>query len=125
MGQEEQRDRQIKASLESNLEGRRPPSHKPRLSTNHENGAPRQRQHERGLKIHVHVQMNDHEITGSAIEINTQGIQVLSEVLLSPGTPLALQFSFSDVCYLNISGQVTYCLSSGTSGKHAMGIKFS
>ena len=45
--------------------------------------------------------------------------------MLGSGTPLALQFAFGDVCYLNISAQVVFCLASQTPGKHAMGIKFS
>lgn len=80
--------------------------------------------HDRDLKIQVRLEINGKEVLGSATAINTQGVQVLSELLLTPGTPLALQFSFGDICYLNVSGQVSYCLSSGTSGKHAMGIKF-
>jgi len=46
---------------------------------------------------------------------------------LQLGTPLALEFSFGETCYLHLSGQVTYCKARESQGlsTYAVGIKFS
>jgi hydroxymethylglutaryl-CoA reductase (NADPH) len=93
--------------------------------TGHKKNLLPMRAHEENLKIQVSIHSNDTEFSGSVLDLNPEGVQVLSEVVLGSGTPLALQFAFGDVCYLNISAQVVFCLASQTPGKHAMGIKFS
>ena len=52
---------------------------------------------------------------------------MVSGIPLAIGTPLALQFSFGgNICYLNVSGQIVYCLPHAQNGAlDTVGIKFS
>jgi len=77
------------------------------------------------LNIPVHINIANQDIAGSLLHIDAEGLKLLSDVVLSPGTPLALEFSIAQFCYLNVSAQVACSLSVGISGKHAVQIKFS
>ncbi len=76
--------------------------------------------------IPFRIQGLGEEVYGSAHDIHQDGFQVISAAALSPGTPVALQFSFGTVCYLNVSGQVAYCLPTvdGATRKYAAEIRF-
>src|SRR5437867_5574300 len=83
------------------------------------------RKHDRELlRIPIRLQLQDKTVSGFSQDFSPAGLRIVLQKSLKEGTPLALQCSFGDVCYLNISGQVVYCQSTGN-GKQAIGIKFS
>lgn len=79
------------------------------------------------LKLPVRLQMQDREISGYTQEFSPGGLRLVIDSSLKPGTSLALQCSFGGVCYLNISGQVIYCLplDNELAGSFSVGVKFS
>lgn len=85
--------------------------------------------HERGtLKIPVRFQIQGKEASGSMLDLNTTGLQVISDTELSLATPLELQFVFGgESCYLNVAGQVVFCrkLGNGPPANYEIGLKFS
>lgn len=86
------------------------------------------RQHEREtFKIPVCLKIDKKEISGYTHDISPAGLLIFNDIVLESGTPMNLKFSFGDICYLNVSGQVVYCLptENGTLGKYAIGITFS
>ncbi len=85
------------------------------------------RRHKREvLKIPSRLWIQDKELSGYTRDISPGGFRLISDTDLGPGTPLDLKFSFADICFLNISGQVTFCLpvDDGKFGNKAIGIKF-
>lgn len=85
------------------------------------------RQYEREtFKIPVLLKIEKKEISGYTHDISPGGLLIFSDAILSPGTPTALQFSFGDICYLNISGQVVFChkARNNESPAYAIGVKF-
>jgi len=78
------------------------------------------------LKIPVRLLTQEKEVSCYTQKISAEGLQVISNAPLSKGAPLALQCSFADVCYLNLSGQVALCTRSreSTSGAYEIQIKF-
>lgn len=86
------------------------------------------RRHEREtFRIPVRLKIQEKEISGYTHNISPEGLMVFSDAPLAVGTPLALKFSFAEnVCYLNVSGQVVFCIPSenGGSPTQAVGIKF-
>ncbi|HLC44878.1 MAG TPA: 3-oxoacyl-[acyl-carrier-protein] synthase III C-terminal domain-containing protein [Patescibacteria group bacterium] len=88
------------------------------------------RRYEReAFKIPVCLKVRDKEISGFTHNICPNGLLVFTDSVLRAGTPMTLQFSFGDnVCYLNIVGQVVFCLSPESEGGslgQAIGIQFS
>ncbi|MGH7233248.1 MAG: aldehyde dehydrogenase family protein, partial [Nitrospiraceae bacterium] len=81
----------------------------------------------KSLHIPTCIRVQDSVITCQTEDISPGGLRVVSGVPLGLGTPLALKFSFGgNICYLNISGQVVYCLPvNQQDGLDAVGIKFS
>jgi pyrroloquinoline quinone (PQQ) biosynthesis protein C len=79
------------------------------------------------LKIPLRLGTQEKEISCFTQKISAEGLQVMSDTPLSEGTPLELQCSFADVCYLNLSGQVALCTQSreSASGAYEIQIKFS
>ncbi len=100
--------------------------------SDHDNGllpqtTPRQpRRFERKpLHIQAHLKINDKTICCEAHDISPGGLGILSDTALTPGTSLELKFAFGDICYLNLSGQVVYCLVTEKDGiPHHVGVKF-
>jgi pyrroloquinoline quinone (PQQ) biosynthesis protein C len=76
------------------------------------------------LKIRVRLQLEGKELSGYTEDISPEGLLLISDTALSTGTSLALQCSFGEVCYLNISGQVV-CCQAKDDGNHSVDIKFS
>jgi 3-oxoacyl-[acyl-carrier-protein] synthase II len=86
------------------------------------------RRHPRyAVTVVARLQSGDQFSSGYTEDIGPMGMRMMSASALNPGTPVTLQFSFGDVCYLNVSGQVLYSLLPGesTAGKYPVGIKFS
>lgn len=82
------------------------------------------RKHPRyGLPIKVLLRVPGKEIWGSSSDLSAGGIRVTSQVRLRSGAPVSLNFSFGELCFLKLAGQVTHCnpLNDGAS---ALGIKF-
>ena len=85
------------------------------------------REHEREpLKIRVGLQIQNTEIRGYTHDVSPSGLRLIAAIALKAGTPLALQYSFSETCYLDLSGQVIWCyrVEDETSHLHSIGIKF-
>lgn len=85
------------------------------------------RQYEReSFKIPVRLKIEKKEISGYTHDISPGGLLIYSDAILSPGTPMTLQFSFGDICYLNISGQIVFCRLAGSNETqiYAVGLKF-
>jgi len=80
------------------------------------------------VKIPFKLPVQDKVIAGYTKALTQEGLRLISASPLKRGTPLSLQFSFGEnVCYLNLSGQVTLCTQSGKSASDAydIQIKFS
>lgn len=77
-----------------------------------------------GLKIRVRLQLEEKELSGYTEDISPEALLLISDTALNAGTPLALQCSFGEVCYLNISGQVV-CCQAKDDGNYSVDIKFS
>jgi len=80
------------------------------------------------VKILFKLPVQDKVIAGYTKALTQDGLRLISASPLKRGTPLSLQFSFGEnVCYLNLSGQVTLCTQSGKSASDAydIQIKFS
>ncbi len=85
------------------------------------------RQYEREtFKIPVCLKIDKKEISGYTHDISLAGLLIFCDISLFPGAPMNLHFSFGDICYLNISGQVVYCLPfrDEISNKYVIGIRF-
>jgi 3-oxoacyl-[acyl-carrier-protein] synthase-3 len=76
------------------------------------------------VKIRFRLQKEGKEVVGYSQNISPGGLQVISTIVLNAGTPLAIQCSFGEVGYLNVSGQVVYCRAD-IHDNHTIGIKFS
>ena len=85
--------------------------------------------HERGaLKIPVRFRIQGKEASGSMLDLNRTGLQVISDTELSLATPLELQFVFGgESCYLHVAGQVVFCrkLGNGPHANYEIRLKFS
>ncbi len=59
-------------------------------------------------------------------DISPGGLLLISKLSLTPGTPLTLRFRFGGACHLNISAQVTFCVTAQQprSKCYSVGIKF-
>src|SRR5437016_5837942 len=79
------------------------------------------------LRFQVSLQGGNGEVRGATENISVGGLRVICQNDLQLGTPLALEFSFGETCYLHLSGQVTYCKARESQGPptYAVGIKFS
>ncbi|MBI1820520.1 MAG: PilZ domain-containing protein [Nitrospirae bacterium] len=78
------------------------------------------RSHEREVfKIPVSLQIEEKEIRGYTHDISPTGLLVICDMKLRIDTPITLQFSFGNVCNLNISGLIVSCRG------NSIGIKFS
>src|SRR5438105_630826 len=76
------------------------------------------------LKIRFRLQKEGKEVEGYSQNISPGGLQVISTIALNAGTPLAVQCSFGEIGYLNVSGQVVYCRAD-RDDNHMIGVKFS
>jgi glycine C-acetyltransferase len=79
------------------------------------------------FRIPVRFRLREKDVSGYTHDISPEGLLVFTETSLSAGTPIALQFSFGEgVCYLNLSGQVIFCLmvENGALPRQTIGIKF-
>jgi hydroxymethylglutaryl-CoA reductase (NADPH) len=78
------------------------------------------------LKIPVRLLTQEKEVSCYTQKISAEGLQMMSDTPLSKGTPLALQCSFGEVCYLNLAGQVVSCqpLEAGISTSFVTAVKF-
>jgi len=79
------------------------------------------------LNLRVRLQLGEKELSGHTEGISPEGLRLISDTDLSVGTPLALQCSFGEICYLHLSGQVVSCQSAGNTKSEAyvIEIKFS
>src|SRR5687767_778049 len=87
---------------------------------------PHRRSERDSLSIPFHLRTLEKEVSGSTQDLSPHGLRIMSDAALRAGTPLTLQCSFGEICYLNISGQVVFCrrAGEGTSAAHEIGIKF-
>ena len=88
--------------------------------------APRRGSKRESLSVPFRLRMYEKEVCGSTQDLSPHGLRIMSDIALQAGTPLTLQCSFGETCYLNISGQVVFCrrAGEGPSAAHAIGIKF-
>jgi hydroxymethylglutaryl-CoA reductase (NADPH) len=79
------------------------------------------------LKVPVRLQIGEMAVPGYTKAITPESLRMISNTALSAGTPLAFQCSFGKVCYLNLSGQVSFChpVGNGPSPCFVIGMKFS
>ena len=81
------------------------------------------------LPIKVRLHGKGEYVTANAHDISPVGVRISGDVVLIPGTSVALKFYFGDnVSYLCFPGQVIYCRPvhhDEISNKHTMGIRFS
>ncbi|MFQ5788031.1 MAG: iron-containing redox enzyme family protein [Thermodesulfobacteriota bacterium] len=70
------------------------------------------------FKIPVSIKMDGKEVSGYTQDISPEGLLLYSGAALNIGTLMTLQFSFMNVCSLNVSGLIIYC------DGQAMRIKF-
>ncbi len=105
---------QDKSPLPKPNGGSTPPSHKID-----------RRSHKReSLQIKVSLQLPGKHMSSISSDISPEGLRTTLPVALRPGTPLALHFSFGELCFLRVSGQVAFCASQGLE-QQEIGIKFS
>ncbi|MEW6544422.1 MAG: 3-oxoacyl-[acyl-carrier-protein] synthase III C-terminal domain-containing protein [Nitrospirota bacterium] len=71
--------------------------------------ADRRGAHRDPLRIPFRLRFQDTEVSGVSQDISPTGISILSDTALGVGTPLTLQCSFAETCYLDLSAQVAYC----------------
>src|SRR5439155_13773416 len=78
------------------------------------------------IKVPVVLQVEDKEATGETRNFSPGGVCVILEIPLRAGSPVSLQCSFEKICYLNLSGQVAFCLPSHDSQNRQfiIGLKF-
>ncbi len=78
------------------------------------------------VRIPILLHTGDHKIAGRTENLSSGGLRLITETGLRPGSPLALRCTFGDVCHLNLSGLVAYCLPTTCRGRQffAVGIKF-
>ncbi len=78
------------------------------------------------LEIPLLIKTQGREVSGYTSHYLHDQLEVLATAPLRLGTSLSLQFTFGDVCHLDLSGIVAYCLPTTCRGKRhfAIGIKF-
>ena len=76
------------------------------------------------LRFQVSLEGAVGEISGLTENISLGGLRVICSRDLKPGTPVALEFSFGETCYLDLSGQVANCQAQENLPSYAVGIKF-
>ncbi len=107
-------------SEKNRLEGTKPIARYPSLGRD-------SRLHARkNLKIPAKLLLNGKECLAQCMDMSLSGLRLFTMVHLQPGTPLSLECSFSQTCYLKFSGQVVFCLGAkeGVERHFVMGIKF-
>ena len=79
------------------------------------------------LRIPVSLQLQDKTFSGFSHDFCPAGLRIILPTALKAGTPLALQCTFGEVCYLNLSAQVVFCLPANGASEAVffLGIKFS
>ncbi len=79
------------------------------------------------LRFQVSLQGAQGEISGLTENMSLGGMRVICPRDLKPGTPVALEFSFGETCYLDLSGRVMNSQAQGNQSPpgYALGIKFS
>jgi pyrroloquinoline quinone (PQQ) biosynthesis protein C len=80
------------------------------------------------LRIPVHLSVLGKEAQGFTHDLSSTGLRLISNVELSVGTPMAMQFCFGgETCYAQIVGQVVFSqkLRQEAHVKHEIGIRFS
>src|SRR5437899_646759 len=79
------------------------------------------------LRIPVRLQLQDKSVSGFSQDFSPAGVRIILQTALKTGTPLALQCTFGELCYLNFSAQVVFCQPVNRASKNdfSLGIKFS
>src|SRR3989442_6996822 len=79
------------------------------------------------LRIPVRLQLKDKSVSGFSHDFSPAGLRIILQTALKTGTPLALQCTFGEVCYLNLSAQVVFCqpVNRASENDFSLGIKFS
>ena len=72
------------------------------------------------IRIPVRIVFGDKEISGYTEQFTRDSLFLITEAPLAPGTPLNLQCSFGEMCYLNLSG---FLMASQAVGPAATGIE--
>lgn len=78
------------------------------------------------LEIPLLIKTDTREVSGYTSHYSYDQLEIMATAPLRLGTALALQFTFGDVCHLDLTGIVAYCLPTTCRGKRhfAIGIKF-
>src|SRR6266496_3926387 len=66
------------------------------------------------IRIPVRFILKDKEIGGYTEKFTKQGLRLIVDAALPAGTPLNLQCSFGEMCYLNLSGCLASCKTTRT-----------
>lgn len=74
------------------------------------------------IRIPVRLLQRGKEALGYTEKFSEEGLLLVMDVPISPGTPLNLQCAFGDICHLNLSGSVVSC--HGVGNIHSVEIRF-
>lgn len=79
------------------------------------------------LRIPISLQLQNKTFSGYSYDFSPAGLGIILQTALEAGTPLALQCTFGEVCYLNLSAQVVFCQPANGASENffLLGIKFS
>jgi len=88
------------------------------------------RQEQIALNVRVGLQIQGEEVFGYTEDIFPEGLRIVCDAVLKAGTPLTLQCSFGQVCFLNITGLVGNChrlspVNDGSPSQYVIEVKFS
>jgi len=78
------------------------------------------------LEIPVHLRFDGRTIRCKTLEIGPDNLSLIAKLPLAQGLPLSLKFRFGGICHLNLSGQITSCLTAkgATGDANSISIKF-
>src|SRR3989475_7676623 len=109
-------------------DSRKQEGHEKVVWTAHSGPTQKARKYDRELlRIPVRLQLQGKEFSGFSHDFSPAGLQIIVQTALKTGTPLALQCTFGEVCYLNLSAQVVFCQPANRASENvfSLGIKFS
>src|SRR2546422_3517976 len=109
-------------------DSRKPEAHEKVVLQAHPGPTQKARKYDRELlRIPVRLQLQDKSVSGFSHDFSPAGLQIILQAALKAGTPLALQCTFGEVCYLKLSAQVVFCqpTSRASENDFSLGIKFS
>jgi 3-oxoacyl-[acyl-carrier-protein] synthase-3 len=77
------------------------------------------------LRVPICLNIKGKDVAGVTREISLAGLSIVSDTDLDVGTTMALRFSFGEnLCYMDLLGEVVFCVLSNTNGRFLVGIRF-